>query len=67
MDSKLEHWHNPAGRPRIGFRREDSLGFLAESEESETFREAVQWMQERLNLLVSTIHPRLQVMLADER
>ena len=67
MDSELEHWHNPAGRPRIGFRREDSLGFLAESEESETFREAVQWMQERLNLLVSTIHPRLQVMLADER
>ena len=67
MSCELEHWQNPAGRPRIGFRRHGSLAFLAESEENEAFREAVAWMQEHLDRLVSTLHPRLQAMLADER
>ena len=66
MGNELEHWRNAAGRPRIGFRRPGSLAFLAEGEESVDFRETVEWMQERLNFLVSTLHPRLQAMLADE-
>ena len=67
MGDELEHWQNAAGRPRIGFRRQGSLDFLAAGEESEEFREAVSWMRAHLDRLVSTLHPRLQAMLADER
>ena len=63
----LELWNNAGGRPRIGFRRDGSLRFLAQDEESEEFREAAAWMREHLNRLVSTLHPRLQAMLDDER
>ena len=66
MGAELEHWQNPAGRPRIGFWRQSSLAFLTDDEESPAFREAVEWMQGHLNLLVSVIHPRLQAMLAGE-
>lgn len=65
--SELERWENRAGRPRIGFRKHSSLAFLTASEESEDFLEAVEWMRKHLNLLVSTLHPRLQAMLAEER
>ena len=64
---ELEHWQNAAGRPRIGFRRQGSLAFLAKGEDGEDFRNATTWMRERLNLLVSTLHPRLQAMLADDK
>ena len=67
MGNELEHWQNPAGRPRIGFTRYGSLTFLAEGEASADFQEAVAWMRKHLNFLVSTLHPRLQTMLADER
>ena len=63
----LELWNNAGGRPRIGFRRDGSLRFLAQDEESEEFREAVAWMQEHLDRLVSTLHPRLQAMLDEDR
>lgn len=63
----LEMWQNSGGRPRIGFRRPGSLSFLAQDAEGEEFREAVSWMQQHLNLLISTLHPRLQSMLAEER
>ena len=63
----IEFWENATGLPRIGFQRGGSLAFLAGDEESEDFREAVLWMRERLNRLVSTLHPRLQTMLAGER
>lgn len=62
----LEQWtDHRSGRPRIGFRRHSSLAFLAESEESENFKEAVTWMQEHLNRLVSELNPRLQAKLKD--
>ena len=64
---ELEHWEDSAGRPRIGFRKHGSLAFLTESEESDAFREAVAWMRKHLDVLVSTLHPRLQAMLAEER
>ncbi len=63
---ELEHWENASGRPRIGFRRQIDLAFLAEGEESESFKDAAAWMRDRLNLLVSTLNPRLQALLADE-
>ena len=67
MGDDLEHWKSSAGRPRIGFRQQGNLAFLADDEESPAFREAVEWMQEHLNRLVSVLHPRLQTMLAGER
>ena len=67
MGDELEYWHNAAGRPRIGLRHQGSLAFLAEDEESEDFREAVSWMREHLDRLVSTLHPRLQRLLSDQR
>ena len=63
---ELDHWENASGRPRIGFRRQIDLAFLAEGEESENFRDAAVWMRDHLNLLVSTVNPRLQALLADE-
>ena len=64
----LEHWNDiRSGRPRIGFRRHSSLAFLAGSPDSDDFQDAVLWMREHLNRLVSTLHPRLQEKLNDTR
>ena len=58
----LENWTNPAGRPRIGFQRETRFP-LPNDTDSQDFREAVAWMREHLDLLVSTLHPRLRRMI----
>ena len=63
---RLEHWQNAQGNPRIGFRRPNGLAFLTQDEENREYREAVAWMREHLDGLVSTLHPRLQTMLMDE-
>lgn len=63
----MEFWENATGLPRIGFHRGGSLAFLSQDEESKEFSQAVIWMREHLNRLVSTLHPRLQSMLADDR
>ena len=63
----IEFWENNTGLPRIGFQCKGGLAFLAGKEESEEFLESVAWMRERLNRLVSTLHPRLQTMLAEDR
>ena len=61
----LEFWVNPAKRPRIGFHRRDALPFGL-ADDSATFQESVRWMREKLDLLVSTLHPRLQRLLSDK-
>ena len=61
----LTHWLNSVQRPRIGFKREGSLSFLSGSENDINFQDAVSWMQDHLNRLVSHLHPRLQSMLKD--
>ena len=60
----MEQWTS-SGRPRIGFRRGGSLDFLAGDEDSEAYRQAVSWMREHLNLLVSTLHPVIQAKLSN--
>ncbi len=60
----LETWENPAGRPRIGFYRQEGLPFGA-ADDSPDFQASVRWMRERLDRLVSTLHPRLQRMLSN--
>ena len=67
MGGELEYWENAAGRPRIGFRQQIDLAFLVEGEESEAFGEAAVWMRDHLNRLISTLNPRLQALLADEK
>ena len=62
LGDDLESWTNPAGRPRIGFRRETRFP-LPNDTDSEEFRAAVAWMRERLDLLVSSVHPRLRRMI----
>ena len=62
----LEYWEDQ-GRPRIGYWRQVSLSCLAEGEESAEFRDAVEWMREHLDRLVSGLHPSIQSMLAKER
>ena len=64
----LEKWQYQQQQfPRIGFRKRGNLDFLAKGEENQDFRQAVDWMRQHLDVLVSTLHPRLQEMLADER
>ena len=60
LGDELEAWNNTQGRPRIGFQRKDDLSFLAGSEDSDEYAEAVSWMRDHLNLLVSGLHPRIQ-------
>ena len=63
----LEQWNfDPGYRPRIGFSRECDLSFLANREEDADFQDAVSWMREHLDRLVSGLNPRLQTMLAGE-
>ena len=63
MGNDLEFWHNDAGRRRIGFRRPTPLPFVDDSPSGD-FKEAVTWMRDRLDRLVSTLHPRLTEMLS---
>ena len=62
MGDDLQTWKNSNGRPRIGYRRRDGLPFGA-AESSPDFQESVRWMRDKLDLLVSDLYPRLQVML----
>ena len=63
--SDVERW-NHGERARIGFRLITNLSFLNGGEDSVEYREAVAWMRDRLNRLVSVLYPRLQRMLADD-
>ena len=58
LGKDLEHWEN-AGRPRIGFRRSTQLPFPPDGPATGEFRDAVAWMRDRLDRLVSTLHPML--------
>ena len=59
LGDDLVHWERD-GRPRIGFRRSTQLPFAPEEATAGEFVDAVAWMRDRLDRLVSTLHPRLQ-------
>ena len=61
----LEEWRTPHGGKCVGFRRECAPPLFGSSEESAEYREAVAWMRDHANRLVSVLHPRLRQMLAD--
>ncbi len=62
----LEVWPTQRGRSCLGFRRECVPSLFESSEESEEYREAVAWMRDRGNRLVSVLHPRLRRILAED-
>ena len=59
----LEHWKG-GGRPRIGFKRHTKFPFEPDGVTKGEFVDAVEWMRESLDRLVSTVHPRLQSMIS---
>ena len=63
----LDQWTNSAGRPRLGFHREVKFPLVVGGEETDDFHDAVLWMRDCLNRLVSTLHPRLQQRLSAGR
>ena len=65
LGDELEQWENKEGRPRIGFSRPVEFPFPREDSTSREFEEAVQWMRDRLDRLVSTVHPKVQRMISD--
>ena len=65
MGADLSRWVNDKGRPRVGFRRQTKLTLHSDDGDREDFREAVSWMRDHLNVLVNTLHPRLQRMISD--
>lgn len=64
LGTDLEYWEHSDGRPRIGFYRQVQLPFPPDAESNQAFDDAVAWMRDRLDHLVSTLHPRLQKLLA---
>ena len=64
LGDDLEQWDR-RGRPRIGFTRRTHFPFPPEGAATREFEDAVAWMQENLDRLVSTVHPRLQRMISE--
>ena len=62
LGDEVESRTSSAGSPRIGFWCETAFP-LPDDNKREEFRVAVAWMRERLDLLVSTLHPRLRRMI----
>lgn len=63
LGDDLRYWENKHGRPRIGFVRETKLPFDPEGDADDSFDDAVLWMRDRLDRLVSTLSPLLRRML----
>ena len=61
----LEEWRTPRGGACLGFRRECTPSLFEISDESDEFREAVVWMRDHGNRLVSVLHPRIRELLSD--
>ena len=67
LGNRLDYWNNSrSGRPRVGFRRETQLPFPPEGAPGGEFDDAVEWMRDHLDRLVSGLHSKLLRMLRDE-
>ena len=65
LGDDLDQWVNKDELPRIGFWRPVQFPFPRKDSSSSEFEEAVEWMRDRLDRLVSTVHPRLQQMISE--
>lgn len=66
IGNELDKWENAKGRPRFGFLMNCDTSVI-EDEESEGCRNAVSWMREHFDRLVSNLHPQIQKMLQEGR
>ena len=66
LGEDLECWNNQAGRPRLGFKSQTRFPFSVGERSSQAFEESVAWMRDHLDLLVSTLHPKLQQMISPD-
>ena len=66
LGEDLECWNDQAGRPRLGFRTQTRFPFKVGDRSSQDFDESVTWMRDHLDLLVSTLHPKLQQMISPD-
>ena len=64
LGDDLEQWDR-RGRPRIGFKQQTQFPLPAQGAPTGEFEDAVAWMRESLDRLVSTVHPRLQRMISE--
>ena len=60
LGEDLVRWKNNYGRPRIGFKTQDCFPFQLGVDSDQTFECGVEWMQKKLDNLVSSIYPQLQ-------
>ena len=60
----LAYWEDPSGLVRLGLTRNGGLEFLAGDEDDDAYKDAVAWMREHLDRLVSTLNPRIQRLIA---
>lgn len=60
----LAYWEDPSGLVRLGLTRAGGLEFLAGNEDDDAYKDAVAWMREHLDRLVSTLNPRIQRLIA---
>ena len=63
LGDDLEQWEL-GGRPRIGFKRPTQFPPPPVGDAPGEFGDAVEWMRDRLDWLISTVHPRLQRMIS---
>ena len=67
LGDNLDQWYNASNRPRIGYHLGCDLSFLSQNTETADFKNAVSWMRDHLNKLVSHLHPKIQLMLSKEQ
>ena len=65
LGGDLQYWETNAGRPRIGFHRRTRFPFASDDAGNGEFDEVVEWMQDRLDRLVSALHSRLRRSISD--
>ena len=66
LGQDFDCWRNKNGRPRIGTSTQSTFPFGANKNASQNFDESVAWMRYHLNLLVSTLHPKVQRLISRE-
>ena len=67
LGQDFQCWRNKQGRPRIGTTTQSTFPFGENKRYSQNFDESVAWMRQNLNVLVSTLHPKIQRLISQDR
>ena len=60
LGQDFRFWRNNKGNPRMGATTRSTFPFGLNKGSSQDFDESVAWMRQHLNVLVSTLHPKIQ-------